>query len=63
MTLNATESTQRQTFAAEALDYLRQLAIRDALTCEAVDRVRAFVIRNTSHPPVKFARPPGAFLM
>jgi len=63
MTLNATESTQRQAFAAEAMDYLRQLAIRDALTCEAVDRVRAFVIRNTSQPPVKFARPPGAFLM
>jgi tetratricopeptide (TPR) repeat protein len=63
MTLNATESTQRQAFAAEALDYLRQLAIRDALTCEAVDRVRAFVIRNNSQPPVKFARPPGAFLM
>ncbi|HEV7570856.1 MAG TPA: hypothetical protein VGQ21_05100 [Thermoanaerobaculia bacterium] len=63
MSLNATESTQRQAFAAEALDYLRQLAIRDALTCEAVDRVRAFVIRNNSQPPVKFARPPGAFLM
>jgi tetratricopeptide (TPR) repeat protein len=63
MTLNATESTQRQAFAAEALDYLRQLAIRDALTCEAVDLVRAFVVRNTSQPPIKFARPPGAFLM
>jgi len=63
MTLNAKESTQRQAFAAEALDYLRQLAIRDALTCEAVDRVRAFVIRNNSQAPVKFARPPGAFLM
>lgn len=63
MSLNATESTQRQAFAAEALDYLRQLAIRDALTCEAVDRVRVFVIRNTSQPPVKFSRPPGAFLM
>ncbi|HEV7485385.1 MAG TPA: hypothetical protein VGQ65_06850 [Thermoanaerobaculia bacterium] len=63
MTLGATESTQRQVFAAEALDYLRQLAIRDALTSEAVDHVRAFVIRNTSQPPVKFARPSGAFLM
>jgi tetratricopeptide (TPR) repeat protein len=63
MTLNATESTQRQAFAAEALDYLRQLALRDALTCEAVDQVRSFVIRNNSQPPVKFARPPGAFLM
>lgn len=63
MTLNARESTQRQAFAAEALDYLRQLAIRDALTCEAVDRVRAFVMRNASQPPIKFARPPGAFLM
>ena len=63
MTLNARESTHRQAFAAEALDYLRQLAIRDALTCEAVDRVRAFVMRNASQPPVKFARPPGAFLM
>ena len=63
MTLNATESTQRQAFAAEALDYLRQLAVRDALTCEAVDHVRAFVLRNNSQPPVKFARPPGAFLM
>jgi len=63
MTLNARESTLRQAFAAEALDYLRQLAIRDALTCEAVDRVRAFVTRNASQPPVKFARPSGAFLM
>ena len=63
MTLNATESTQRQAFAAEALDYLRQLAVRDALTCEAVDHVRAYVIRNNSQQPVKFARPPGAFLM
>jgi tetratricopeptide (TPR) repeat protein len=63
MTLNAKESTQRQAFAAEALEYLRQLAIRDALTCEAVDLVRTFVIRNASQPPVKFARPPGAFLM
>jgi tetratricopeptide (TPR) repeat protein len=63
MMLNATESTQRQAFAAEALDYLRQLAVRDALTCEAVDHVRAFVVRNNSQPPVKFARPPGAFLM
>jgi tetratricopeptide (TPR) repeat protein len=64
MTLNATGSTQRQAFAAEALDYLRQLAIRDALTSEAVDHVRSFVIRNTSQPPVKFTRPSsGTFLM
>ncbi len=63
MTLNAMQSTQRQTFAAEALDYLRQLAIRDALTFEAVDHVRTFVVRNASRPPVRFARPPGAFLM
>jgi tetratricopeptide (TPR) repeat protein len=63
MTLNTSKSTQREAFAAEALEYLRQLAVRDALTWEAVDHVRAFVIRNTSQPPVKFARPSGAFLM
>ena len=63
-TLSAKESTQRQTFAAEAMDYLRQLAIRDALTLEAVDRVRIYIARNRSRPPVKFAWPSGgAFAM
>jgi len=63
LTASANEPTKRRQYAAEALDYLRQLAIRDALTLEAVDNVRAFVNRNESHPPVKFVRPPGAFLM
>lgn len=62
-TLSATESTQRRIFAAEATQYLRQLAIRDALTFEAAKNVRAFITRNASRPPVKFTRPPGAFLM
>lgn len=63
MTLSARESTERQRYAAEALDHLRQLAIRDALTFEAADHVRAFVARNASRPPVRFVAPPGAFLM
>jgi tetratricopeptide (TPR) repeat protein len=62
-TLSATESTQRRIFAAEATDYLRQLAVRDALTCEAAKNVRAFIARNSSRPPVKFVRPPGLFIM
>ena len=62
-TLSATESTQRRIFAAEATGYLRQLAVRDALTFEAAKNVRAFIARNASRPPVKFVRPPGAFIM
>jgi len=64
VTLNANGSTSRRQYAAEALAYLRQLAVRDAMTLEAVDHVRAFVIRNATRPPVKFAPPRrGAFLM
>jgi len=63
MTVSATETGQRQRYAAEAMDYLRQLAIRDALTSEAVKLVREFVVRNASRPPVRFTPPPGAFLM
>jgi len=63
MTLSAKQSTERQRYAAEAMDYLRQLAIRDALTFEAADHVRAFVARNATQAPVRFVAPPGAFLM
>ena len=62
-TLSVTESTQRRIFAAEALDYLRQLAVRDALTSKAAKQVRSFIARNATRPPVKFTRPPGAFVM
>jgi tetratricopeptide (TPR) repeat protein len=50
-------STMRRRYAAEALDYLRQLAKRDALTAEAADYVRDFVALNASRPPVRFTPP------
>jgi tetratricopeptide (TPR) repeat protein len=40
MTVAARESTSRQQHAAEALDYLRRLALRDALTSEIVGSIR-----------------------
>lgn len=55
--LGRENSTMRRRYAAEALDYLRQLAKRDAVTTEAADYVRDFVALNASRPPVRF-RPP-----
>jgi tetratricopeptide (TPR) repeat protein len=64
MTLGANTSNARRQYAAEAMAYLRQLAMRDAVTFEVVDHVRTYVARNASRPPVKFTPPPGgAFLM
>lgn len=64
LTLGGAESTLRRRYAAEALEYLRMLAIRDALTAEAADYVRDFVSRNASRPPVRFTPPRGGqFLM
>jgi tetratricopeptide (TPR) repeat protein len=57
--LGREDSTMRRRYAAEALDYLRRLAKRDALTPEAADYVRDFVSSNTNRPPVRF-RPPSA---
>jgi tetratricopeptide (TPR) repeat protein len=63
-TLIANQSTARQRYAAEAMAYLRQLAVRDAVTCEAVDYVRRYMRQNATRPPVKFAPPHGGmFLM
>jgi hypothetical protein len=64
LTATANRSTARQQYAAEAMAYLRQLAVRDAVTVEAVEYVRAFVHRNATRPPVKFSPPQaGTFLM
>jgi tetratricopeptide (TPR) repeat protein len=52
-------SPERSRHAAEALDYLRRLAVRDALTTECVRHVRRFVARNSAQPPVRFT-PPAA---
>jgi tetratricopeptide (TPR) repeat protein len=60
MTVATRGSTRRQQFAAEALDYLRRLALRDAITSDVVNHVRMFVERNTSGRPVRFAPPAGA---
>ena len=46
--------------AAEACEYLRRVAIRDALTFEIADYVRTYVARNLVQKPAKFAPPPGA---
>jgi tetratricopeptide (TPR) repeat protein len=63
-TLTANQSTARQRYAAEAMAYLRQLAVRDAVTFEAVDYVRRYVRQNATRPPVKFTPPHGGmFLM
>ena len=56
---SANRGTVRQRYAAEAMAYLRQLAVRDAVTSEAVDYVRTYVERNATRPPVKFAPPRG----
>jgi tetratricopeptide (TPR) repeat protein len=58
-TLSATARTMRRQYAAEAMAYLRQIAIRDAVTFEAVDFVREYISRNASQPPVKFTPPRG----
>ena len=63
MAVNAKDSNQRRQYAAEALAYLRQLAVRDTVTVEAVDHIRAFVVRNSTRPPVKFSPPPGGLVM
>jgi hypothetical protein len=64
LTLGGEESTMRRRYAAEALDYLRRLAKRDALTAEVAAYVRDFVSLNASRPPVKFTPPScGEFLM
>jgi hypothetical protein len=63
-TLSTTARTMRRQYAADAMAYLRQLAIRDTVTLEAVDFVREYVTRNASRPPVKFAPPcGGTFVM
>lgn len=56
---SANRATVRQRYAAEAMAYLRQLAVRDAVTSEAVDYVRTYVERNATRPPVKFSPPRG----
>jgi tetratricopeptide (TPR) repeat protein len=62
--LGRENSTMRRRYAAEALDYLRQLAKRDALTVEAADYVRDFVSLNAARPPVRFTPPSfGEFVM
>ena len=64
LTLGDENSTLRRRYAAEALEYLRRLALRDAMTVEAADYVRDFVVLNASRPPVRFTPPhPGEFLM
>ena len=55
--LGRENSTMRRRYAAEALQYLRQLAKRDALTADAADYVRGFVSLNASRPPVRFRAP------
>jgi tetratricopeptide (TPR) repeat protein len=60
MTVGTKQSTQRRRFAAEACEYLRRVAIRDALTFEIADYVRTYVARNLVQKPAKFIPPPGA---
>ncbi len=57
LTLGDGDSTLRRRYAAEALDYLRRLARRDALTVEATHYVRHFVALNARRPPVRFTVP------
>ncbi len=64
MTVAKRESSKRRQFAAEACEYLRRIAIRDALTLEIANHVRSYAERNLSQKPVKFVPPAGAaFLM
>jgi len=64
MTVAMRGPTQRQQYAAEALDYLRRLAARDVVTSDIVNHVRAFMVRNASHRPARFTPLPGtAFVM
>lgn len=60
MTVGTKNSTQRRRFAAEACEYLRRVAIRDALTFEIADYVRTYVARILVQRPAKFVPPPGA---
>jgi hypothetical protein len=53
------QSTMRRRYAAEALDYLRRLAKRDALTAEVAEYVRDFVEANMRRPAVRFEAPVG----
>jgi len=64
LVLGRENSTMRRRYAAEALEYLRQLAKREAVTTEAADYVRDFIWQNASRPPRRF-RPPsfGEFVM
>lgn len=57
LTLGDENSTLRRQYAAEALDYLRRMALRDKLTAAAADYVRDFVALNASRPPIPFRRP------
>jgi len=57
LTLGDENSTLRRQYAADALDYLRRLALRDELTAEVADYVRDFVELNASRPALPF-RPP-----
>lgn len=64
LTIGGENSTMRRRYAAEALDYLRRLAKRDAVTTEAVDYIREFVTLNALRPPVRFTPPrAGEFVM
>lgn len=63
LTLGGEDSTMRRRYAAEALDYLRQLAMRDGLTAEAADYVRDFIALNGSRPAVRFTPPASAELV
>jgi len=57
-------ATMRRRCAAEALDYLRRLAKRDALTLEAAEYVRDFVEANMNRPAMRFVPPTsGVFVM
>ncbi len=60
MTVGTKQSSQRRQFVAEACNYLRQIAMNDALTFEVADYVRAYVDRSFKRKPMKFARPSGA---
>jgi tetratricopeptide (TPR) repeat protein len=60
MTMGTSGSTRRRQFAAQAMDYLRRLAIRDAVTVDVVSHVRAFIRRNAAQQPTRFSPPPGS---
>ena len=60
----AANSTQRRRFIAEACEYLRRLAIREALTADAAEYVRMFVDRSLKQKAARFVPPSGgAFVM